>query len=431
VVYALQGRLLIVNVVFFFSDNLFPDERNLEMREQVRDGVRRLIGARKKPRIFFAVTGFGDRPGVSMTSVSGASNVYLGTLVPYHPGVLRRFVRGREILSAVDQRTAILLAQCAYMDGLAALCEQPLDRDTGVLPIGIGATGAIASESRKPGSPDRMWLAARTPRSLLTGFVKFEKGLDDGVKDAQTEAASEYVLNVALALAGEEQFDMNGPIVADQSAVMDGGKHVKLEAVQPPKLEGTGPFAILPDGTVTKKLGWLTCDKWGFFRGSFRSLHPGHFTTIDSFRALQKKRALDVVLHMTRVNARKTSVELGELAQRSVLARELCPILVEEGPALFIDSARTYPGFHQIVGFDTADDILNPHFYGNSRAAMVAAVREMERLGIHFHVLGRKQPDGRFCDEEDLIVPNGCHNFTGLGGRIDISSTELLAWDAA
>ena len=47
--------------------------------------------------------------------------------------------------------------------------------------------------------------------------------------------------------------------------------------------------------------------------------------------------------------------------------------------------------FAFIIGTDTMVRILNPKYYGNSQQAMLEAVRDMKRHGVHFVVGGRLQ----------------------------------------
>lgn len=46
-----------------------------------------------------------------------------------------------------------------------------------------------------------------------------------------------------------------------------------------------------------------------------------------------------------------------------------------------------------VIGTDTMVRILNPKYYGDSQEAMLEAVRDMKRLGVHFVVGGRLKQD--------------------------------------
>lgn len=44
-----------------------------------------------------------------------------------------------------------------------------------------------------------------------------------------------------------------------------------------------------------------------------------------------------------------------------------------------------------VIGTDTMIRILNPKYYGDSKEAMLEAIRDMKRHGVHFVVGGRLQ----------------------------------------
>lgn len=46
-----------------------------------------------------------------------------------------------------------------------------------------------------------------------------------------------------------------------------------------------------------------------------------------------------------------------------------------------------------VIGTDTMVRILNPKYYGNSKDAMLEAVRDMKRNGVRFVVGGRLKQD--------------------------------------
>jgi len=83
------------------------------------------------------------------------------------------------------------------------------------------------------------------------------------------------------------------------------------------------------------------------------------------------------------------------------------------------------------VGFDTAARIIQPRYYGDSEAGMLAALAEMRDRGNRFLVAGREGSDGRFRELRELEIPAG---FAGLYEAIpeelfhsDVSSTEIRA----
>ncbi len=95
----------------------------------------------------------------------------------------------------------------------------------------------------------------------------------------------------------------------------------------------------------------------------------------------------------------------------------------------FVGKARLFPGSTFVVGYDTASRVLQPRFYDDDWNKMMAALREIQKLGCCFLVAGRSDDEGHFHEAEQLQVPE---SFAGLFEaipasrfRFDISSTEL------
>eukprot|EP01138_Halocafeteria_seosinensis_P002549 gb/GECG01002607.1/.p1 GENE.gb/GECG01002607.1/~~gb/GECG01002607.1/.p1 ORF type:complete len:537 (+),score=49.80 gb/GECG01002607.1/:1-1611(+) len=64
------------------------------------------------------------------------------------------------------------------------------------------------------------------------------------------------------------------------------------------------------------------------------------------------------------------------------------PVLVTAAPR-FIEKARLLPNCYFVVGYDTAERLINPKYYDNSRDEMIGALIEMRRLGCRFIVAAR------------------------------------------
>jgi len=110
-------------------------------------------------------------------------------------------------------------------------------------------------------------------------------------------------------------------------------------------------------------------------------------------------------------------------------------VLVTAAPR-FIEKAALFPGSAFVIGYDTAERLVNPRYYANE-GAMVAALASAGAAGTLFVVAGRATADGRFLTLDDLlptVSPALRGLFIGLTEgevRLDVSSTELRARDAA
>ena len=94
----------------------------------------------------------------------------------------------------------------------------------------------------------------------------------------------------------------------------------------------------------------------------------------------------------------------------------------------FVKKAQLFSGTAFVVGFDTAERVLHPRFYGNSEENMKTALAEIRDSGCTFLVAGRNI--GRsFRTVSDLEIPLDFHSmFTRISQnmfRSDISSTDI------
>jgi hypothetical protein len=94
----------------------------------------------------------------------------------------------------------------------------------------------------------------------------------------------------------------------------------------------------------------------------------------------------------------------------------------------FAEKAAALPGMTFIVGVDTAERIMEPRYYGQSEAALRAALAAIRAHGCRFLVAGRKIGD-RFRTLADLAVAADFadlfREIPAASFRADVSSTEL------
>ncbi|MFN2222603.1 MAG: hypothetical protein ACK2UH_08635, partial [Candidatus Promineifilaceae bacterium] len=104
------------------------------------------------------------------------------------------------------------------------------------------------------------------------------------------------------------------------------------------------------------------------------------------------------------------------------------PILVSSAPT-FLAKSRLFPGTTFVVGFDTAERILQARFYGGEETQMVAALTEIRERGCNFLVAGRQDEHGQFHEADELNIPAALqdlfHTLPDDRFRHDISSTDL------
>jgi hypothetical protein len=95
----------------------------------------------------------------------------------------------------------------------------------------------------------------------------------------------------------------------------------------------------------------------------------------------------------------------------------------------FVQKARLFPGTTFVVGFDTAERILQTRFYHDSEEERAQALETIQQQECRFLVAGRVDEDGLFREADTLPVPAAFRElFYPIPAEIfrrDISSTEI------
>ncbi len=158
--------------------------------------------------------------------------------------------------------------------------------------------------------------------------------------------------------------------------------------------------------------------------GSFNPLHHGH-QALATVAAEMLGR--EVVFELSVLNVDKPPLTHTEAERRASQFTGRWRVLLTRAPR-FIEKARLFPGNAFIIGWDTAVRLVQPRYYGNSEAAMHAALDEMRALGMHFLVAGRAT-NGDFLTLDDAPPPEEFADlFEAIPEslfRADVSSTEL------
>ena len=95
---------------------------------------------------------------------------------------------------------------------------------------------------------------------------------------------------------------------------------------------------------------------------------------------------------------------------------------------LFSQKSKIFPGSTFVIGWDTAERLINPKYYNQNEDIMYNAFQEIEEMSCDFLVAGRLS-DGSFRELSALDIPSRFKQiFKSIPEskfRIDISSTQL------
>lgn len=353
-------------------------------------------------------TGGGASSIGHLLSVPGGSRSVLEAVVPYASTALDQWLKKRPD-SYCSGATALSMATMSW--GRAQKLSPTTDND---LLVGLSCTASLASDRPKKGE-HRCFVATQTADATTLYSLTLLKGARD--RAAEETVVAQLMLQALAAACGVSRRPSLGLLGSEHIEVELCKANSKIRAVW----TGSAPFVwSQPDGKLSKKLPQRPT---GLLSGAFNPLHHGHERLA---RAAEKKLKGEVAFEMPIVNADKPRLDYLSIEARRMQFKRR-PLALTSAP-LFVDKARLFPQTTFVVGFDTAERLLDARFFDGSEERLLASFDEIRDLGCRFLVAGRLTPDG-FETLSHLPVPSGLRDlFTGLTEaefRDDVSSTEL------
>jgi nicotinic acid mononucleotide adenylyltransferase len=333
----------------------------------------------------------------------------------------------RTILEATDHYSADSLveaigfepAQYASVPVVKALATRAHIRaghlaNIGTPVVGVACSATIATDYAKRGQ-HRCCLAVSDTQGITTYNLTLTKG-------RRTRLEEENLVSLLILRAVARVCGVPGlPEVTLAST------EELVERFEPAPLPArvlTGALdwtAVMPDGTM--KVG-QTWPNLALLSGAFNPLHTGH-------RQLAH-RAADILgqavyFELPLINADKGTITLAETNRRMAQFAGEAPLILTRAP-LFSQKARLFPRSVFVLGVDTVQRLIQPRFYNDSPAEMLASFATVKEAGCRFLVAGRKTED-QFVTLQDIALPEGYQDlFTAIPSeefRIDISSTAI------
>jgi hypothetical protein len=402
---------------------------------------RRLIEAihRAPVQCVLVATGGGASAISDLLVVPGGSRTVLEAVVPYSAAALADWL-GRPPDQYCSEDAALAMAAVAYDRG-CRLAGTEDARQASTQPVlgpaassprsavaGVSCTASLVSDRPKKGE-HRCHVALQTVDSTLCATLVLEKGARD--RAGEEAIVRELILLVLARGAGIGELPAH--------PLRPGDTIVEHRAMGDPALvdlrQGERKLLwSLPTGTYGETLpapgsaaGQAAIESFapprGILPGAFNPLHHGHE---ELRKAAESLIGGPVYFELSLRNVDKPALDYLTIDRRRAQFTS-APLALTNAPT-FDQKAEIFPGAVFVIGFDTAERIIQPRYYGGSDEALRAALARVRDAGCRFLVAGRKVGD-RFRTVDDLAVPGEFAGlFSGIPAdtfRADISSTEL------
>lgn len=360
-------------------------------------------------QLVLVIAGAGHSALGSLLSVAGASRTILEGLVPYSAAAFDEFL-GFTPPQHVTSATVRHLAGRAY-----TRARQLVDRETDLL--GIACTATIATDRQKRGD-HRAYIAVWQCEQVVETFLFLEKGQRD--RAGEEALVSRVMLNAISQACG---------LTTELPLALGAGDRLVTTMVDfrgPATALATGErhwFGIHADGQL-----YSDAERpQAILSGSFNPLHTGHLGMATAAAAMI---GAPITFELSAVNVDKPPLPAAQILARMGQFAGRHGVVASDAPT-YLGKARLYPGTTFVVGYDTAVRIFAPRYYGNSEAAMLEALAEIQGHGCHFLVAGRADEQGVFHSLDEIAIPaQFAPMFTAIpeaNFRHDISSTTLRA----
>ncbi|MFL5804500.1 MAG: hypothetical protein ACJ8CR_22490 [Roseiflexaceae bacterium] len=362
-------------------------------------------------KLVLEFTGAGSLGLAWLHAVAGSSRTVLEATDRYAAASLAELLGGQPE-QAVARETAIAMATQAYRRAMRLT-------DGAAGSLGVGCTAAIATDRARRGA-DRCWIAVRDRDGVQAYGLEMHKGARDRL--GEETLVSRLLLRAIARACGVDDpapLELGAGEQVETSTIADADPLLRL-------LEGAArTLTVTPDGRRAADAPV----RGVLLSGSFNPLHIGHEQLA---YAAGTALGLPWSFELPIVNADKPPLGYAEIEHRLDQFRGLYRVVLSREP-LFVGKAALFPGCVFAIGYDTAQRLIDPRYYGGE-AGRDAALESIRDHGCRFLVAGRVV-GGVFHTLDDIAIPAGLRDlFIALPEstfRADLSSSQIRAWRAA
>jgi len=297
--------------------------------------------------------------------------------------------------------------------------------------IGVAATCALATDRDRRGE-NKIFVTVYTGETTSTCSLILEKGARSRL--AEDTLASRLVVDAVAVAMGSCDTSLENSI--KNSGLLKDGDSLDIRysskdrsqllsdmvngRVRTLEFSGAGARAVV-DAPRPGRI---------YLPGSFNPLHEGHRELLETACRLCPGR--EGAYELSIGNADKGVLKVNEIQRRVAQFTEAgLPVVLTQAP-LFTMKSDLFPRSTFVVGYDTAERLVQERYYG-TETAMLLQFAQLAHKKCDFLVAGRQTSgsNGKFLTLDDLEVPeilqrgNLFRPIPQDEFRMDVSSTEL------
>jgi nicotinamide mononucleotide (NMN) deamidase PncC len=303
-------------------------------------------------RLVIAVTGGGSAAISQLLEVPGASSTVLDAVVPYSAAAVDDWL-GRQPTSYCSRETALAMATVAWWRARDLARRGGANVENS---LGIACSASLASDRPKKGE-HRCWIAIETATHSRIVNLTLRKGLRD--RHAEEQLVADLILRSIAECCGVQAASLLD--LRDDETVLVDVERLPVDVAN----VRTGVESLiwsLPDARLSDEPPAAPA---GLLCGAFNPLHAGH----QGMRTVAEDILQGpVYFEMSVVNADKPPLDSFAIEERRRQFFDT-PVALTSAPR-FVDKAHLFPGTTFVVGYDTAERIIDPRFYGGTETAM-------------------------------------------------------------
>lgn len=333
--------------------------------------------------LYIACTGGGSGLQDILWKEPGASSFLVGASFPYSTTEFDSFIGYQKKNKYCSREGAIEFAMASYIRAREYCILNNKDN-----PVGIGISCACTTNRDKKGA-NRVHTAWVNKFGISSAFVEF----NTSIREADGEFVNQIGLATIADAIGKEYtfkingFDLSGNITFHNITTSE--RYVRLLMKEFAPQQACELFFQYPyfcnDGTKSNPLFTSVI----FLPGSFNPIHDGHRDIAWKTSCLTKQNPTYMI---TSDSIHKKSLTVSEMLDRVAMVRlerygiYKCPNLLftQEDP-LFIDKAKNNPGCSFVIGYDTAERMLDPKW----GPEIILMLHEFRKYRTKFYICGR------------------------------------------